>query len=123
MWYVGMDVHMRQTTFCVLDENGKKIKTRTVHSGWRTVILELKKLKKPFAVCYEASTGYGILFDRLAKIAKRVEVAHPGHLRLIYKSKRKNDVFDADPKEPGAARETREDPLSGRGTSGACPHA
>jgi len=96
MWYVGMDVHMRQTTFCVLDENGKKIKTRTVHSGWKTVILELKKLGKPFAVCYEASTGYGILFDRLAKIAKRVEVAHPGHLRLIYKSKRKTDAFDAE---------------------------
>ena len=96
MWYVGMDVHTRQTTFCVLDENGKKIRTRTVRSGWRTVILELKKLGKPFAVCYEASTGYGVLFDELAKIARRVEVAHPGHLRLIYKSKRKNDVFDAE---------------------------
>ena len=96
MWYVGMDVHMRQTTFCVLDENGRKIKTRTLRSGWKTVIAELKRLGHPFAVCYEASTGYGILFDRLAKIARRVEVAHPGHLRLIFRSKRKNDAFDAE---------------------------
>jgi transposase len=91
-----MDVHMRQTTFCVLDEDGRKIKTRTVRSGWRTVVSELGKLGRPFAVCYEASTGYGVLFDRLSKIARRVEVAHPGHLRLIFKSKRKNDIFDAE---------------------------
>ncbi len=96
MWYVGMDVHARQTTSCVLDENGRKIKTRTVRSGWRTVVAELKRLGHPFAVCYEASTGYGMIFDSLAKVAERVEVAHPGHLRLIFRSKRKNNAFDAE---------------------------
>jgi transposase len=83
VWYVGMDVHMRQTTFCVLDEDGRKIKTRTVRSGWRTVISELKKLDHPFAVCYEASTGYGgdalrrdLLLERVRHqdvLIKRVE--------------------------------------------------
>ena len=33
--------------------------------------------------------------DELARIARRVVVAHPGHLRLIFRSKRKNDRVDA----------------------------
>jgi transposase len=50
---------------------------------------------RPFAVCYEASCGYGYLYERLAPLARHVAVAHPGHLRLIYRSKRKNDRVDA----------------------------
>ena len=83
MWYVGMDVHVRQTTFCVLDDNGRKVRTRTVRSGWRTVVAELKRPGHPFAVCYEASAGYAVLFGRLAKIARPVEVARPGYQRFI----------------------------------------
>jgi len=54
------------------------------------------KVRKPFAVCFEASTGYGHLFERLQTIARRVVVAHPGQLRLIFRSKRKNDRVDAE---------------------------
>jgi transposase len=46
-------------------------------------------------LCYEASCGYGHLHDRLARFAQRIVVAHPGHLRLIYRSKQKNDRLDA----------------------------
>jgi transposase len=53
------------------------------------------KFPAPFAVCYEASCGYGYLHDRLARRAQRVVVAHPGQLRLIFRSKRKNDRVDA----------------------------
>jgi transposase len=56
---------------------------------------ELTKVKRPFAVCFEASTGYGHLYDQMARVARRVVVAHPGHLRLIFRSKRKNDRVDA----------------------------
>lgn len=95
MYYVGLDVHTKQSTFCVRDENGKELRTHTVLGSWDQVIVELKKLDQPFAVCYEASTGYGVLHDRLRSIASRVVVAHPGQLRLIYKNKRKNDKIDA----------------------------
>jgi transposase len=54
------------------------------------------KIRKPFAVCFEASTGYGCLFEHLQAIARRVVVAHPGQLRLIFRSKRKNDRVDAE---------------------------
>jgi transposase len=54
-----------------------------------------RDVPRPFAVCYEASCGYGHLYDRLAPLARQVAVAHPGQLRLIYRGKHKNDRVDA----------------------------
>lgn len=96
MWYVGLDAHVRRSTFCVLDENGKQVEKRTVHGTWTSVLGELERIKQPFAICFEASTGYGYLFSELGKIAKRVVVAHPGQLRLIFRSKHKNDRADSE---------------------------
>ena len=96
MYYVGLDAHWRQSTFCVLDDRGRKISTRTIKGFWPEVIDELSRIRRPFAICYEASTGYGALYERLRPLARRVVVAHPGHLRLIFRSKRKNDRVDAE---------------------------
>ena len=95
MYYVGLDVHSRQSTFCVLDNEGTKVLSRTIHGRWDKVLEELHQVKRPFTVCFEASTGYGPLHDGLRGIADRVVMAHPGHLRLIFGSKRKNDRVDA----------------------------
>jgi transposase len=96
MWYVGLDVHFRQSTLCVLDEHGHKVRTETIKGHWAKVLLTLAAIKEPWAVCFEASTGYGVLWRRLQPMAQRVVVAHPGHLRLIFRSKRKNDRIDAE---------------------------
>ena len=95
MLYIGLDVHARQSTFCVLDQNGRKLSSRTVHGPSDKVLSELAEIKEDFAICFEATTGYGYLYERLSTIAQRVAVAHPGHLRLIFRSKRKNDRVDA----------------------------
>ena len=96
MRYVGLDAHLRQSTFYVLDDQGRKIMTRTVKGTSAAVVAELKRVTSPFAVCFEASAGYGVLFERLRLLARRVVVAHPGQLRLIFRSKRKNDRVDAE---------------------------
>jgi transposase len=96
MRYVGLDAHWRQSTICVLDDRGRKILSRSIRGGWSTVLTEIEKIPKPMQVCFEASTGYGYLFERLQKVARRVVVAHPGQLRLIFRSKRKNDRVDAE---------------------------
>ena len=96
MRYVGLDSHWRQSTVCVLDHRGQKLLSRTIKGPWSKVLEEVKKIRKPFAVCFEASTGYGYLFEHLQTIARRVVVAHPGQLRLIFRSKRKNDRVDAE---------------------------
>lgn len=95
MWYVGLDLHWRTSTFHILDENGKKVKEMTIKGSWDKVFAELATLDSPFAICFEASCGYGAAYDRLRPLAQRVVVAHPGQLRLIFRAKRKNDRVDA----------------------------
>ncbi|MAC56172.1 MAG: hypothetical protein CME31_26835 [Gimesia sp.] len=96
MYYVGLDVHLRHTSICILDENGAKVKQQKLRGSWDLIAQELKSLKGSVAVCYEASCGYGYLYDLFREVASRVVVAHPGQLRLIFRSKRKNDRADAE---------------------------
>jgi transposase len=91
-----MDVHWRQTTICILDENGRRVKMFAVHGPWQKVLAELSRIEGQWQVCFEASCGYGWLYERLKKMAQKVVVAHPGQLRLIFRSKRKNDRVDAE---------------------------
>jgi len=95
MHYVGLDVHRNRTSMEVLDGNGKSVLRKEVVGEWGKVVAEVEALPRPLAVCYEASCGYGYLHGRLSKVSDRVEVAHPGHLRLIFRSKKKNDRVDA----------------------------
>lgn len=96
MRYVGLDAHWRQSSICVLDDHGRKISVRTIRAGWSKVLAEVAKIRRPFSVCFEASAGYGFLFEKLEAMAHRVVVAHPGQLRLIFRSSRKNDRVDAE---------------------------
>lgn len=95
MHYVGLDVHSRQSSIEILNDRGQTVKRQTIHGSPDDVVGELAKLPHPFSICYEASCGYGALHEKLMPLAKRVVVAHPGQLRLIYKTKRKNNRFDA----------------------------
>jgi transposase len=95
MFYVGLDIHSKHVTICVLDENGKvyrRAKVGTIHE----TLSSLERLPDRFEVCYEASCGYGFYHDALRPLASHVVVAHPGHLRLIFRSKHKNDRHDAE---------------------------
>jgi transposase len=95
MFYVGLDIHAKQITVCVLDDDGKvhqRCQVRQVDQMLRL----LEGLPGPCQACYEASTGYGMYFECLSKVAQRVVVAHPGLLRLIFRSKQKNDRRDAE---------------------------
>jgi len=95
MLTIGLDVHQSRTSVCVLDAKGNTLKQQEVKGGYAAVAEELGKIKQPFQVCYEASTGYGVLYDRVAPLAKRVQVAHPGRLAVIFKSKKKSNKADA----------------------------
>jgi transposase len=69
---------------------------RSQARGIEEMIRTLKGLTDRFEVCYEASRGYGHYRDLLRPRAARVLVAHPGQLRLIFRSKCKNDRKDAE---------------------------
>ena len=95
MWSIGIDVHLRKSQVCILNGQGKLVKQTLIYGPWTRVVEFLRSLDHAFAVCYEASCGYGNLYDALRKITRRVVVAHPGQLRLIFRSKQKNDRADA----------------------------
>src|SRR5262249_18524930 len=95
MFYVGLDIHSKRIAICVLSEAGpvaRRAQVRTIDEMMRI----LEGLPDRFEVCYEASCGYGHYHDLLSPIASRVTVAHPGQLRLIFRSKDKNDRKDAE---------------------------
>jgi transposase len=95
MLYVGLDVHQQRSSLCILNQDGKTVKQEVIKGPWPQVIDRLRGIEAPFSVCYEASCGYGHLYDRIAPLAAHVAVAHPGQLRLIFKSKKKHDRVDA----------------------------
>src|SRR5215470_15564571 len=95
MYYVGLDIHTKRISVCVLNETGQLVRRCQVR-GIEELLGTLKGLPDRFAVCYEASCGYGHYHDLLRPLAARVLVAHPGRLRLIFRSKSKNDRKDAE---------------------------
>jgi transposase len=95
MLYVGLDLHTKQITSCVLNGDGK-LRERWQVPQVDQLIERLVRLPQPFKVTYEAGCGYGRFHELLSPIAADVMVANPGQLRLIYGSKKKNDRNDAE---------------------------
>lgn len=94
MFYVGVDVHSKVFVVCVLNEGGQVVK-RGRFREVSQLLTFLEEIEGRFELCFEASCGYGRWFEIFKKYACRVVVAHPGRLRLIFRSKRKNDRIDA----------------------------
>ncbi len=95
MFHVGLDIHTKHISICALDERGQVVHRSRVRAI-QDMLRVLQGLPDRFEVCYEASCGYGHFHDLLRPLATRVLVAHPGQLRLIFRSKNKNDRNDAE---------------------------
>jgi transposase len=96
MLHVGLDVHARRSSGCILDEHGKIVNRFEVRGSPRELVERVGRIGGEKRICFEASCGYGYLFDGLSGCAQQVQVAHPGRLRLIWGQKRKNDRIDAE---------------------------
>lgn len=95
MLYAGLDYHLRSSDLCILNQDGKVVKQLHVKGPQEQVVEELARVGEPLEVVFEATGGYGPLHQKLSGVAKRVVMAHPASLRLIWGSKRKNDRVDA----------------------------
>ena len=99
MFRVGLDYHQRRSSICILDVNGKCVKRLSIVGSWIELMSALRRLREELGameICFEASCGYGHLYEQLRTVCVRVVVAHPGQLRLIFRSKRKHDRIDAE---------------------------
>ena len=59
MLYVGLDVHSRQSSLCILNSSGGTVNQVQVRGSRSQVVDRLRQLDQPFSICYEASCGYG----------------------------------------------------------------
>ena len=97
-FHVGLDVHQFRTAVHVLDAQGKCLERKSVRGTPAETAVEVLRWaeKGPTSVCFEASLGYVPLYAVLVRHCRRVVVAHPGQLRMIFRTKRKNDRVDAE---------------------------
>jgi hypothetical protein len=95
MFYDGLDIHDKRIVICVLGEAGQVARRAQVRSIDEMMHLH-EALHDRFKVRYEAGCGYGHYHGTLSPIASRITVAHPGRLRLIFRSKDKYDRKDAE---------------------------
>ncbi len=98
MHCIGLDVHTATTSFYVMDPHGKKVREFGLRGPLPEAVAKVQELHKelgPVRICFEASTAAGWLRDQLQGPGRKVLVAHPGKVRLIFRAKRKNDRIDA----------------------------
>lgn len=95
MLYAGLDIHSKHISICVLNQSGQIVQRTRVRTV-QQMMQFLGGLTDRFEACFEVSCGYGHFYDLLQPIASRVVVAHPGQLRLIFRSRDKNDRNDAE---------------------------
>ena len=97
MRYVGLDVHWRQSSICVLDTpRDESCRCRRYREVGRksSRSWERPRSRSRFVSRHRRATA--TCSSSLSTMAHRVVVAHPGQLRLIFRSKRKNDRVDAE---------------------------
>lgn len=92
MFYIGLDVHKRQTTYAIKDWNGNLV----AEGQCATVFEELYKILEPYTHCckvvMEACTSYYKLYKGFKSKKISVVVANVIHIRKLIG---KNDKLDA----------------------------
>lgn len=95
MRYVGIDLHKRSLTVCVIDRvTGETFGRRLLCQDQAEILEYFRKLGK-FQAVVEASATYEWLWELLEPIAERLVLAHPKKVRVIAESMAKTDKRDA----------------------------
>jgi transposase len=95
MKYVGIDLHKKSITVCVVDQARNKITTRQFACGAVDRVVDFFRGLGPFQAVVEATASYEWLLAAIEPLAQRVVLAHPGKLRVIAESTRKSDKLGA----------------------------
>lgn len=98
MHYVGVDLHKKTISVCVVIQEGGK---RRVVQRRSFRCIEVDTIQQFFTnlghyqVVVEATASYEWFVQLVESTAERVVLAHPGKLRVIAESTRKTDKLDA----------------------------
>ena len=95
MNFVGIDLHKKTITVCVVSSERKVLVRRTLSCAPAENLRQFFAALGPFQAVVEATASYEWLWLLLEPLATRLVLAHPKKLRVIAESTRKSDRLDA----------------------------
>ena len=95
MYYVGVDLHKKVITICVMDANRKIARRVSLAACEPHRIVAFFEALGEYQVVLEATTSYRWFVELVEPTAKEVVLANPAKLRVIAESTKKTDKLDA----------------------------
>jgi transposase len=95
MNFIGVDLHKKSITVCVMDQNRKVLARKTLACTQTKEIVEFFRQYRPFKVVLEATASYPWFVELVEPLAEKVVLANPKKLRVIAESTKKTDRLDA----------------------------
>ena len=95
MNFIGVDLHKKSITICVMDEKRKVLARKTLACTQTDEILEFCRQFRPFKVVVEATASYLWFVELVEPLTEKVVLANPKKLRVIAESTKKTDRLDA----------------------------
>lgn len=93
--FIGVDLHKKTIVICVVNQAYRVLERRRFACGETEAIAAWFAGQGSFEVVVEATANYEWFVQLVEGHARRVVLAHPGKLRVIAESTRKNDQIDA----------------------------
>jgi transposase len=95
MNFVGVDLHKKSITLCVVDQNRKVLARKTILCTETDQICDFLRTFQPFKLVVEATASYPWFVELVEPLAEMVVLANPKKLRIIAESTKKTDRIDA----------------------------
>jgi len=95
MNFIGVDLHKKSITVCVMDQNRKVLARKTIACKETDEIVAFFRKFRPFKVVVEATASYPWFVELVEPLADEVILANPKKLRVIAESTKKTDRLDA----------------------------
>lgn len=95
MKYVGVDLHKKTISVCVVGQAREVLASRRLFCDDEERIAAFFAALGRHAAVVEATASYEWFVRLIEPLAERVVLAHPGKLRVIAESTRKSDKLDA----------------------------
>ncbi len=96
MKYVGVDLHKKSISVCVMDASRRVLARRRFHTQDVDTIEAFFGELGAFQFTVEATASYEWLVQLLEPVAKSWVLVHPGKMRVIAESTNKSDQVDAE---------------------------
>ena len=95
MNFIGVDLHKKTITVCVMDQKRNVLARKTLSCNQPDQIVEFFRQFRPFKVVVEATASYLWFVELVEPLAEKVVLANPKKLRVIAESTKKTDRLDA----------------------------